>query len=102
MKSRFLVVALAGLSLAGGAFAQSSSGGAAPVQGRGRGGAPYAWGDKNKDGICDITGKPVGQGRAGMMAQPGRGGAGKGRRMRRACTGAPDASAQKPTAPIQQ
>ena len=33
------------------------------VYGRGRGGAPFAWNDQNKDGICDVTGKPVGQGR---------------------------------------
>ena len=33
------------------------------VMGRGRGGAPFAWNDRNKDGICDITGRPVGEGR---------------------------------------
>lgn len=43
--------------------------------GRGRGGAPFAWNDKNKDGVCDITGQPVGQGR-GMGAM--RGGRGRG------------------------
>jgi hypothetical protein len=32
-------------------------------RGRGRGGAPFAWNDQNKDGICDVTGRPVGQGR---------------------------------------
>lgn len=31
------------------------------VMGRGRGGAPFAWNDRNKDGICDLTGQPVGQ-----------------------------------------
>jgi hypothetical protein len=49
------------------------------VMGRGRGGAPYAWNDKNKDGICDLTGQPVGQGRGAAMAGQrvgrGRGGA---------------------------
>ncbi len=37
------------------------------AQGQGRGGAPHAWGDKDKDGKCDITGQPVGQGRGGRM-----------------------------------
>jgi len=43
------------------------------VMGRGRGGAPYAWNDKNKDGICDLTGRPVGQGRGAAMAGQGMG-----------------------------
>lgn len=39
---------------------------------------PRAFGDKDKDGICDVTGKPVGQGRAARAAQrqqvaPGQG-----------------------------
>jgi hypothetical protein len=34
------------------------------VYGRGRGGQPWAWNDRDKDGICDLTGRPVGQGRA--------------------------------------
>lgn len=46
--------------------------------GRGRGGAPFAWNDKNKDGICDLTGRPVGQGRPVGWAG-GRGGRGGGR-----------------------
>ena len=67
------------LALAGGAlaaslmFAQAPSQPAAPAQGQGRGGAPFAWGDKNKDGICDFTGRPVGQGRAARAAGPGQG-----------------------------
>jgi hypothetical protein len=41
-----------------------------PQLGRGRGGAPYAWNDKDRDGICDITGRPVGTGwRAAWRAQ---------------------------------
>ena len=40
-----------------------------PAQ-QGRGGEPRAFGDKDKDGICDVTGKPVGQGR---MAAKGEG-----------------------------
>jgi hypothetical protein len=47
-------------------------------QGRGRGGAPYAWCDQNRDGICDRTGKPVGQGR-GQMAPGSRCGRNQGR-----------------------
>jgi len=47
-----------------------------PLLGRGRGGAPYAWNDKDKDGICDITGKPVGQGwRAAWREQNAEGSA---------------------------
>lgn len=41
--------------------------------GRGRGGAPFAWNDKNKDGICDITGRSVGQGRGMGAMRGGRG-----------------------------
>lgn len=58
---------------------------AAQAQGRGRAGAPFAWGDKNKDGVCDVTGRPVGQGR-GQMAQGGRRG-GRGMRGRCGCRG---------------
>ena len=44
---------------------------------------PYAWGDKNKDGICDFTGKPVAQGRT----QGGGRRMGRGRgQMRGMCT----------------
>lgn len=62
-----------------------------PAMGRGRGGAPFAWNDRNGDGICDLTGQAVGQRPIGygrgrgwrMMANPtgtaprgqGRGGA---------------------------
>ena len=49
--------------------------------------APNAWCDRNGDGICDVTGMPVGQGRGQMMShgvggQQGRGmGRGTGRGM---------------------
>ena len=43
--------------------------------GRGRGGAPFAWGDEDKDGICDYTGRPVGQ-RMGVGRMGARGGRG--------------------------
>jgi hypothetical protein len=41
--------------------------------GRGRGGAPFAWNDRDKDGICDITGQPVGQRPIGFGGGRGRG-----------------------------
>jgi|GEM_PF-2997386 len=44
---------------------------AVPAQ-QGQGGNPRAFGDKDKDGICDVTGKPVGQGRAAMQGQKGQ------------------------------
>jgi len=61
--------------------------GATPVGpvGQGRGGAPLAWNDRNGDGICDLTGRPVGRGGAaavGAGAGWGRG-AGRGGRGRR-------------------
>ena len=102
-----LLTTLGGLLVAGVmAFGQAQNP-ATPQMGRGRGGAPYAWNDKNKDGICDITGKPVGQGRGAAF---GRGGCrcGAGRRcgaggggMRRGmwCGACPPAGAQ--TAPSQ-
>ncbi|MCL6545054.1 MAG: hypothetical protein K6T61_07485 [Bryobacteraceae bacterium] len=68
-----LLLAAAGLAAAGLAAAGLAAQTADPNQpllGRGRGGAPYAWNDKDKDGICDITGRPVGQGwRAVWRAQ---------------------------------
>ena len=50
-----------------------------PAQ-QGRGGPPLAWNDADKDGVCDITGEPVGQtiGRGRMTALGGRGGQGFG------------------------
>jgi hypothetical protein len=70
MKTLALIVflGLAGASLAAGQ----------QQMGRGRGGAPFAWNDKDKDGICDVTGKPVGQGRPIGWAR-GRGPARAGR-----------------------
>ena len=67
---------------------------ALPAQ-QGRGGKPLAFNDQDKDGICDVTGKPVGQGRAEMQAGGnqqmvygrgcrGMGGRGQGRGMARA------------------
>lgn len=51
-----------------------------PAQ-QGRGAAPLAFGDKDKDGICDVTGKPVGQGRAAMQASGQQGVQGRGQGM---------------------
>jgi hypothetical protein len=72
-----LLIATSVLAL-GSAFTLMAQSNPAPndqPMGRGRGGAPYAWNDKDKDGICDITGKPVGQGRGqcGMRARGRRG-----------------------------
>ena len=55
------------------AYAQNTSQPNPQVQGPGRGGAPYAWCDRNGDGICDVTGMPVGQGRGQMMSPGMRG-----------------------------
>lgn len=67
--------------------------------GKGRGGAPHAWNDKNKDGICDVTGKPVGQGRVMAGKQQGKQGRGHrhGRGMQRgfAAQPAPAAAPQQ-------
>ena len=57
MKRILLGVGTALLALSMGAMAQGQGG---P--------GPHAWGDKDKDGKCDITGRPVGQGRAQRMA----------------------------------
>jgi hypothetical protein len=58
--------------------AQNAPASSNPVMGRGRGGAPYARNDKNKDGICDLTGAPVGQGRGAGAMRCGRKGRGMG------------------------
>jgi hypothetical protein len=57
MKRISLYVRTAFLALSLGAIAQGQGG---P--------GPHAWGDKNKDGKCDRTGPPVGQGRPQRMA----------------------------------
>lgn len=76
MKATMTMLATGILALGLSAFGQQAQ--ESPAQGRGRGGAPHAWNDKDKDGICDVTGKPVGQGR-GQMAGRGRcGGRGQG------------------------
>ena len=71
------------------AYAQNA--GQPAPQAQGPGSTPHAWCDRNGDGICDVTGMPVGQGRGQMMShgvggQQGRGmgrgmGPGMGRRM---------------------
>jgi hypothetical protein len=47
------------------------------IYGRGRGGLPWAWNDRNRDGICDLTGQPVGQGWPVGLGR-GRGPCGRG------------------------
>ena len=87
MKNFLIVTSALVLGSAALVMAQSAPASNTQVMGRGRGGAPYAWNDKNKDGICDLTGRPVGQGQAvGAMrgCRRGRGaGAGWGRGMGR-------------------
>ncbi len=64
MKSMLLTIATGLLAFAFTASGQNTPAQTAQPQGKARGGAPHAYGDKNKDGMCDVTGKPVGQGRA--------------------------------------
>jgi hypothetical protein len=70
---RLMIVGALVAGMASIASAQSNQQSQPPAQGRGRGGAPFAWNDKDKDGICDITGKPVGQCRGAGRALAGRG-----------------------------
>jgi hypothetical protein len=49
------------------------------VYSRGRGGIPFAWNDRDKDGTCDVTGRRAGQGRPSGL------GAGRGRGHRHGC-----------------
>lgn len=77
MKKTLIIAFALTLCAAGLAVAQQASQDTAAPQGRGRGGAPYAWNDKNKDGICDLTGQAVGQ-RQGRGAVGMRGGRGRG------------------------
>jgi hypothetical protein len=78
-------VGIAGLLISSAALlmAQQTPATQPRVMGRGRGGAPYAWNDKNKDGICDVTGKPVGQGPGAGFGRGARCGRGRGRGMGR-------------------
>ncbi len=77
MKKALLIAAGTLLCSAASLMAQQTATTQPQVMGRGRGGAPYAWNDKNKDGICDITGQPVGQGPARGMGRLGCGGRGR-------------------------
>jgi hypothetical protein len=72
---QFLVISLGFLLGSVGLIsAQSTTAASTQQTGRGRGGAPHAWNDKNRDGICDVTGQAVGQGRGnGAMRGGGRG-----------------------------
>lgn len=76
----FVLIA-AGLVLGSAAFlmGQQTASPQSQVMGRGRGGAPYAWNDKDKDGICDVTGKAIGQGQGAGFARGGCRGRGRGR-----------------------
>jgi hypothetical protein len=76
MKKTLIIALAVTLGAAGLAAQQTGQDTGAPL-GRGRGGAPYAWNDKNKDGICDLTGQAVGQ-RQGRGVMGMRGGRGRG------------------------
>jgi hypothetical protein len=96
MKNIFFATSVLALGLAGAVWAQDTSTSPPQPMGRGRGGAPFAWNDKDRDGICDVTGKPVGQNRgAGAMRRGccGRAaGAGSGRGRGRCCAGSQQAA----------
>jgi hypothetical protein len=103
MKSKLFVLATGAIVAGLAAFGQNANQSDPQVQGRGRGGAPYAWGDSNGDGICDLTGNPVGQG-PGQMASPGwRGqqGRGMGRGMGRGAFCLREQNAESTTPPAQ-
>jgi len=72
MKKTLMIAFSLALGAAGLAVGQQAVQDGGKLMGRGRGGAPYAWNDKNKDGICDVTGKAVGQ-RQGRSARLMRG-----------------------------
>jgi hypothetical protein len=42
------------------------------IYGRGRGGIPFAWNDLDRDGVCDVTGQPIGQRPIGLRGGRGR------------------------------
>ncbi len=81
MKRFLLVVSALVSSVAAIAAVQNAPATDSQVMGRGRGGAPYASNDKDKDGKCDLTGAPVGQGHGARAMRCGR----RGRGMRAAC-----------------
>jgi hypothetical protein len=76
MKSFLIMASALALGSAALGMAQNAPATSTQAIGRGNGGAPYAWNDKNKDGICDVTGLPVGQGRGAGARQCGRRGRG--------------------------
>lgn len=76
MKNFLIVTSVLVLGSAAVVMAQNAPASNNPVMGRGRGGTPYAWNDKDKDGICDSTGAPVGQGQGVGAMRCGRRGRG--------------------------
>ena len=72
MRIMLLIFSTAALTALSGS-AQDQTTAQTSICGRGRGGAPFAWNDKDKDGVCDVTGRPAGQGRPIGWAR-GRGG----------------------------
>lgn len=77
---KHLLVLISGFALASSALmmAQTAPPAAGQPMGRGRGGAPMASNDKNKDGVCDRTGRAVGEGQCGDCRRGGRRGGRRG------------------------
>ena len=100
MRNLLLCAAIGMLGAALAAPAQTAGQDSNATLGRGRGGAPYAWCDQDKDGICDVTGKPAGQGRGAAFPQ---GRAGRGHRWARGgrCCAPQAQTPAKPAAPAE-
>lgn len=73
---KLTILTLTGFLSAAMFFASAQTPAPQPQTGQGRGGAPHAWNDKDKNGICDHTGRKVGEGKGRMMAHSGRRGRG--------------------------
>jgi len=80
MFKTIMAMVVGSLALVPGLFAQQEAQSQDRLLGRGRGGAPFAWNDKDKNGICDLTGRPIGQNRPVGRAR-GMGAAGATRPM---------------------
>jgi len=99
MSKIIVAIVAGGLALAPALVAQQETQPSNETMGRGRGGAPFAWNDKDKDGLCDLTGKAVGQRHGGRaFARGKRGGRNWGRGMRRGANACPRAAA--PAGPV--
>jgi hypothetical protein len=71
-----MTITALGLTMAWGADQKAQAPAAQGQAAAAQANAPHAYGDKDHDGKCDMTGKPVGQGRQGMGGRGMRGGMG--------------------------